>query len=626
MTVSTTVSRKSYDGAGTTGPFATEFNFINDSDLVVYKELISTGALTLLVLTADYTVTGAGDDAGGSVTTTAVVAATHRLIILLDPALTQLTDYQQNDPFPAVSHERALDKLTMIVKRLQDKLTRSIKAPESHTTDLLFGAADWLARASRVVGFDSGKNLTLFTVTQLAAIFNSTSTTWYSNLFSGDGATVNPVFALTAAPASAASVFVSIGGVAQRPATDFTVAGANLTIIGTVPLGVNNVSVQWGEAVAGAMTLADGSVTTPKLAAGVLSADAAGLAKMAAGYLQATATGLAKMAAGYFTITAEGLAKFVDGFWTATTEARAKFADGIWTFAKIDPAAIASQAESEAGTSALKLMTPQRTKQAIDVLAAGVNKGLMQVRGADCKNNAALPNTQFDLDADNIMLRSAADLIVIRNNPGAAITCNTATAGPAANGRDQAGAFAAGWVHFYWIWNPTASALATIASNVAPPTGPTLPADYTYWAYAGAVYYDGAALRNVLIKGSRVFYRAGQSALANGASLAEVAVNLATFIPPNALDAMLDVNARASNDTVAQVFDAKLSVVTANRYAGIILQNDVATDICRGSSFIKIPNVGQSVLYDWDTTPGGGANTLELDIAVCGYKIPNGSE
>lgn len=49
------------------------------------------------------------------------------------------------------------------------------------------------------------------------------------------------------------------------------------------------------------LAIADGSVTTPKLVDGVLSADATGRAKMADGFLSADATGRGKMADGFVT-------------------------------------------------------------------------------------------------------------------------------------------------------------------------------------------------------------------------------------------------------------------------------------------------------------------------------------
>lgn len=621
MTVPSEVNEVSYVGAASVGPFAIPFYFLENDDLSVIKKTIADGVETALVLTTDYTVTGAGVAAGGALTLIVALPATHEIHIIRDPDKLQNTDYARNDPFPAETHEKALDKLTMLVQRLSQKFKRAIKAPETETADQTIGSNDWLNRASRVVGFDAAKNLTLFTVTQLAAVFNNLNTIWYSQKFSGDGVTVNPTFNMTVAPPNANGTHVSISGVVQRPTIDFTVAGTVLTIIGVVPAGADNVLVQYGEAVPSAAVIADGSITTPKLADGVLAATAAGLAKMAAGFFVVSANALAKFADGFWQIG--GHTKWVDGFWAASAAVRAKFADGIWTFAKIDAGAIASQAEAEAGTSAAKLMTPQRTAQAIAALASAVNSGVMQVLGCDCKNNAGTPNTQFDLDADTIVLRTAASAIKIKDAPGAAITNNTATAGPAANGRDQAGAFAAGWVHFYWIAKADGT-LATVSSNVAPPTGPTLPADYTFWAYAGAVYYDGAALRNIRVKGSQIYYRARQPALVNGTATAESTQSVSTFVPPNALDFKLIAE--------ASIQDSGLSgpgpmLAILRHIAGIdfvAIRLSFAAGGHAGSSLaVDMPNVGQQFYWLFDS---GLAAVRDLDVWVIGYSVPNGGE
>jgi len=79
----------------------------------------------------------------------------------------------------------------------------------------------------------------------------------------------------------------------------------------------------------------------------------------------------------------------------------------------------------------------------------GLSGGSYRVIGCNCLNNSGTPNTQFDLDADVVVLASSTGGSVVRFDPGAAITNNVATAGPAANGRDQSGAFTADtFIHF----------------------------------------------------------------------------------------------------------------------------------------------------------------------------------
>lgn len=135
MTVQTDVSRVDYTGNGVTPAFAVPFRFLENSHLLVIRTVIATGAETTLVLdglgSTGYTVSGANQPNGGTVTTNVAPAVTEKLTILLSVPVTQLIDYIANDPFPAESHERGLDKLTMIAKAITESLSRALKLPAS---------------------------------------------------------------------------------------------------------------------------------------------------------------------------------------------------------------------------------------------------------------------------------------------------------------------------------------------------------------------------------------------------------------------------------------------------------------------------------------------------------------
>ncbi len=125
MTISTTASRISYNGNGVTTVFSIPFRFLANGDIVVVS-VSSTGVETTNILTTNYTLSGAGDDAGGSVTMLVAPAPGTRLIIYRDTEIVQDTDYISGDPFPAETHERALDRLTMICQELQDDDSRTM--------------------------------------------------------------------------------------------------------------------------------------------------------------------------------------------------------------------------------------------------------------------------------------------------------------------------------------------------------------------------------------------------------------------------------------------------------------------------------------------------------------------
>lgn len=158
MTVSTSLARVQYDTNGTTGPWTVSFRFLADEDLaVIYTD--SSGNETTLVLNTDYTVTGAGDPTGGTVTTTTAYAAGGYVTVLRDMDYTQEVDYTDTDSFPAETHEEALDRLTMLVQQVKEVTDRALVFAPSDTDGSTLPAAS--ERASQMLGFDSLGRVTL---------------------------------------------------------------------------------------------------------------------------------------------------------------------------------------------------------------------------------------------------------------------------------------------------------------------------------------------------------------------------------------------------------------------------------------------------------------------------------
>ena len=163
MTVSTTTNRASYPGDGIQDTFAYAFKIFADADLtVIIRD--ANGNETTKTLTTHYTVTGAGTNSGGNVVFTAgnIPTATETVVILRELDITQSTDYVANDPFPAESHEDALDRLTMIAQQLSEETGRSLKLSQTNeiaTAEFTTGAAD---RANKILGFDTNGDLAIF--------------------------------------------------------------------------------------------------------------------------------------------------------------------------------------------------------------------------------------------------------------------------------------------------------------------------------------------------------------------------------------------------------------------------------------------------------------------------------
>ena len=96
-----------------TVPYPVPFLFHENEHLVVVV-VDASGIEDLQVLGTDYTVTGANNPDGGSLTTTWPVPDSSHVSIARIVPMTQLTVYEEGDSFPAKSHEKALDKGIMI--------------------------------------------------------------------------------------------------------------------------------------------------------------------------------------------------------------------------------------------------------------------------------------------------------------------------------------------------------------------------------------------------------------------------------------------------------------------------------------------------------------------------------
>ena len=245
MTVSTTTSRADYNGNGTTTAFAVPFYFLDNSHLTVLRTQISTGVITTLAITTNYTVTGAGVPAGGTVTCLVAPTTDQRISILRNVPFTQLNTYVPNDPFPAASHERALDQLTMEVQQLDEAVDRALTLPANTATGTVSATLPTPA-ANQVIGWNgTSSGLQNFNAQTLASIVSSGNT--YSDLFSGDG--VQTTFTLSANPGSISNLHVSISGVTQRPSIDYTwIGGTTLTISPAPAAGTNNILVRYNNA------------------------------------------------------------------------------------------------------------------------------------------------------------------------------------------------------------------------------------------------------------------------------------------------------------------------------------------------------------------------------------------
>ena len=161
MTVSSINTKNSYSANGSLTSFTYTFPINTTAELQVI-ERSANGTETIKSLNSHYSITDNGSQ-GGQVIFNSAPANGVTIVLLRDTNLTQETDYIANDPFPAETHESALDKLTLQQQELQEELDRSIKVSRTNSmtsTEFTVGSTD---RAGKILGFDTNGELSVTT-------------------------------------------------------------------------------------------------------------------------------------------------------------------------------------------------------------------------------------------------------------------------------------------------------------------------------------------------------------------------------------------------------------------------------------------------------------------------------
>ena len=128
MTISTTNSRNDYTASSSQTTFAYTFPVTTESDLLVYQDG------TLKTISTHYSVSATPT---GNVVFNSGLDSGTKVAIVRSLPLTQSSDYVENDPFSAETHEDALDRLTIIAQQIDEEVGRTIKLAASSTTSNL---------------------------------------------------------------------------------------------------------------------------------------------------------------------------------------------------------------------------------------------------------------------------------------------------------------------------------------------------------------------------------------------------------------------------------------------------------------------------------------------------------
>jgi hypothetical protein len=253
MTISSTADRISYAGNGSTAAFNFPYLFFADADLAVILVVDSTGVETTQTLTTDYTITGSGDQSGGTVTMVTEPASGETLVIYRDADITQGLDLVENDPFPSDLVEQQFDKLTQAAQKLNTWADRTAKLtdgdtssfdptlPSTHTADtalVINAAGTGFAVGPDVSDLDSAATNATAAAASAAAAAASASAVGSITIENFDGTDLTSggtvLTLLTVTPTSENQVQVTVNGTVQHHTT-YTLSGAVITFGAALP-------------------------------------------------------------------------------------------------------------------------------------------------------------------------------------------------------------------------------------------------------------------------------------------------------------------------------------------------------------------------------------------------------
>lgn len=242
-------------------------------------------------------------------------------------------------------------------------------------------------------------------------------------------------------------------------------------------------------------------------------------------------------------------------------------------------------------------------------------------RNITARTNSVTPNSQLDIDADELQLKDANGNGYVAL--GVNLTIDITASG--ANGLDTGAEGGSTWYYGWVIYNPASNTVAGLLSTSS--TSPTMPSGYTFKSLVSAVRNDGSSnfipFRQF---GNTAYFQARQSVLSGGAATTETAVSVASAVPPIAhcfrIGGELGIDTSAGNaDTSCEIrFVSGSDFGNADlRITGV---SGTAAERISIADF-ELPNVSQQFYYIHTVAVGSGQ---ALSVWVKSFKLPCGGE
>jgi len=155
MAVNTTDNRAQYNGNDVIVSFDVPYLFLDNSWIKVILT-DSSGNDTNWTEGVEYTLTGAGVAAGGTLVANTAPATGETLTIYRDAPYTQLTTYKYNEAFPSDANEDTVDKNTILIQQVRDLAdVLAITFPQSEPTSTSSELPDNETRKGKYLFFNA---------------------------------------------------------------------------------------------------------------------------------------------------------------------------------------------------------------------------------------------------------------------------------------------------------------------------------------------------------------------------------------------------------------------------------------------------------------------------------------
>lgn len=170
-TVADNGPRASYTATGGQTAFSYNFEILAQTDLKVYKNG------TLLALSTNYTVSGVGNENGGTVTLTTGATAGDTIVIFRDQAISRTTDYQVGAKLNPDTLDLDLDRVVLGLQQTERDVNRALRLSDSDPAALINALPAASSRAGKFLSFDSsGQPSVSSTVTLQSASYVAVET------------------------------------------------------------------------------------------------------------------------------------------------------------------------------------------------------------------------------------------------------------------------------------------------------------------------------------------------------------------------------------------------------------------------------------------------------------------